>query len=106
MSEKKFRKLIEISQENLIECDNVECDYVIVNTTKDPNTCTKEYINKPCPECGTNLLTEKDYLDSLKIMKVIRRLNKWFSWLTIFIPRSKNTTSMLKIHQGVIIEKE
>ena len=39
-----------------IKCDS--CDY------KDANVCMEDYdkwLNRPCPVCGNNLLTEPDY---------------------------------------------
>lgn len=99
-----MRKLIEIEQENLIECDNKNCDYVIKNPTKDPNESIKHYINIPCPKCGDNLLTEKDYLDSERFMRILNWMNKWFSWVTIFIPRKYETKSSAKIHNGITIK--
>jgi len=46
-------------QENLIECDN--CDFVIPNEDPRNPGDGKEYINKPYPKCGENLLTQEDY---------------------------------------------
>ncbi len=47
-----------------IKCDNPTCDY------KDENVSLHEYelwLNKPCPCCGENLLTEEDY-NTVKLM--------------------------------------
>ena len=41
-----------------IKCDNPDCDFA------DHNVEFKDYdkwLNKPCPKCGQNLLTEQDY---------------------------------------------
>ena len=41
-----------------IKCDNTKCDY------EDMSIKYSDYeawLNKPCPKCGDNLLTEKDY---------------------------------------------
>ena len=41
-----------------IKCDNPKCDY------RDDSVKAEDYpgwINKPCPKCGENLLTEEDY---------------------------------------------
>jgi len=98
-----MRKLIEYTQENLIECDNIGCDFVI--PTKDvPNSDGKEYIGVPCPQCGENLLTEKDYLDDKKLVMLIDKINKWFSWMTIFIHRGKEVLTEIKVHNGVKIQ--
>lgn len=86
---KNKRQLITFTQENIIVCDH--CPYVVENPTKDPNVDIKSYINKPCPKCGANLLTEHDYKLSLKTMKIVNWINKWFSWLA-----PKNPTSTIK----------
>jgi hypothetical protein len=80
--------------------------YKIKSITGDPNEDISQYLNQPCPECGTNLLTEQDYLQSLKVLKVINWLNKWFSWTMIFIPKKTKTKSVyLHCHDGVTIYK-
>lgn len=87
---KKKRQLIEMTQEYLIQCDNDNCDYTIPNPTKDPFEDTKQYINMPCPKCGENLLTQKDYDDSMTFLKKIMWINKYFSWLTYFSSKREN----------------
>lgn len=54
-----------------IKCDNEECDYV------DPTVQYEEYpnwLNKPCPMCGENLLTEKAYQDTKMIMDAFEQI--------------------------------
>jgi len=41
-----------------IKCDNDKCDY---RDDLAEFEDYKSYINKPCPECGENLLTQADY---------------------------------------------
>ena len=101
-----MKKLIEISQEYLIVCDNKTCDFKIPNITKDANTSIKGYVNKPCPDCGENLLTEKDYIDSEKLMRVLNWMNKYFSWLTIFSSKKSETKVTAHVHNGVDFETE
>ena len=48
-----------------IGCDNKFCDFVNSNVTvKGLNN----WLNKPCPKCGENLLTEEDYNRSQKML--------------------------------------
>lgn len=50
-----------------IKCDNPACDF------KDPDakfTDYREWLNKPCPKCGANLLTLKD-LEAIKRLVVV-----------------------------------
>ncbi len=98
-----MEKLIEMHQENLIECDNPQCDFKIPNPTGDPNEDISEYLNKACPLCGENLLTEKDYKQSLNMMRAINWLNKWFSWTTLFMRNRTRKKSTMKVHEGIKI---
>lgn len=47
-----------------VQCDNPKCEY------KKPLELSqfKDYVNKPCPDCGENLLTERDYADMIVII--------------------------------------
>lgn len=107
------RKLIEHHQTHLIECDTPGCDYKIAppNTDDIPEKYKQKYldsvsatfIDHPCPRCGGNLLTMEDFLLSVKVMKKIDWINRWFSWLTYFLPRSKKTIEV-KVHDGIKIK--
>ncbi len=93
-------------QEDLLICDNQSCGYTIKNQSGDPNVDISGYVNMPCPECGENLLTEKDYLQSLQIMKTINWLNKWFSWIMFFVPKNTKKGGLsVHVHDGVKIKK-
>jgi hypothetical protein len=55
-----------------IKCDAPGCDF------KDPTVSFDNYklwLNKPCPKCGANLLTQADYDTCLYIIKIARILN-------------------------------
>lgn len=41
-----------------IKCDAVDCDFGDENVTEESYP---EWLNKPCPLCGANLLTEEDF---------------------------------------------
>lgn len=45
---------------NGVQCDNPKCDFKDESVGFDR---VIEYLNKPCPKCGANLLTEEDYLN-------------------------------------------
>lgn len=102
------RKLIEFKQENIVVCDHVNCSYVVPNPTGDPNIQIDSFLNKPCPYCGSNLLTQEDLDQYLKMMRAINWINKWFSWLTIFKSKKNKThdSFSFKVHEGVKIKKE
>jgi len=56
-----------------IKCDNTDCDYVD-ETVKFDNY--EQWLNKPCPKCGENLLTESDYELTKKVMSVTKTINE------------------------------
>ena len=93
-----------MKNEHAIVCDNDNCDYKVVNKSGDPNIDISGYLNKRCPECGKNLLTKKDYEDSLKLLKAINWLNKWFSWATLFTKEKKRKTVTAHVHNGINID--
>jgi len=96
-----MRKLIEMHRELLIECDN--CDYNIPLTEENEKHLVL-FINSPCPKCGTNLLTEKDWFQHVRIIEVVDWINKWFSWITMFYSKNSKTHSvMVHVHEGVTI---
>lgn len=100
------RKLIDAYQEILIQCDNPKCNYKVKNITGDPFTDVSEYLNKPCPKCGKNLLTEEDYRTSLRLGKLVKWVNKWFSWLTYIFPAKNPRTIGVHVHKGINITEE
>ena len=64
-----------------IKCDNPDCDF------KDMTVEFKDYsawLNKPCPKCGANLLTQADLETSkalIKIVNIVNMLAKPFMFL-------------------------
>lgn len=98
-----MEKLIEIKQISSVKCDNENCDYVILNDGDGPNVDIKQYINVSCPKCGENLLTDRDYLNYSKVLKMIGWLNKWFSWLTFFRNKKKTVVS-IETHKNITIK--
>lgn len=99
------RKLIEQSQKKFIVCDNTDCNYEIIF---DKKLNLLEYIEKPCPCCGDNLLTIEDYLTSLKLQKAIDFVNKWFSWLTWFngkVKEEDKTRVSVHVYKGINVLK-
>lgn len=53
-----MEKNIEITNDGGLKCDNLKCDWVDSTIGFD---VYKEWINKSCPKCGENVLTEEDY---------------------------------------------
>ena len=55
-----------------IKCDNPNCNFC------DPTVSYEQYpewINKSCPDCGENLLTEFDYEYTKFIMEMAKKVN-------------------------------
>lgn len=50
-----------------VKCDNEGCDYIDNDVSRDNYL---EYVNKPCPRCGSILLTEEDYKAVLALEEV------------------------------------
>ncbi len=62
---------IEKVSEDTLKCDNEKCGYV----ESVPMDKWMEYINKPCPKCGENLLTIEDYNNALQVMMMAGFIN-------------------------------
>ncbi|EKS4344819.1 hypothetical protein QB607_002815 [Clostridium botulinum] len=63
-----------------IKCDNPECDF------RDDNALLEDYdkwLNKPCPKCGANLLTQADYDNTKAIVEIAKTMNE-------FLPERKD----------------
>lgn len=76
--------IIKIKKIGGIKCDNPVCNYE--DKTVNPDEYYK-WINKPCPICGTNLLTEKDYIAFKKSFEMIHKINSFGHKLPKFIQR-------------------
>lgn len=57
-----------------IKCDNPECDY------KNMDVKYEEYpqwLNKECPNCGANLLTEQDLKSTKELIEMVKAANRF-----------------------------
>lgn len=100
-----MKKLIESKQEHSIVCDNPNCDFKVKNDGSDEIETLNKYLNKTCPDCGCNLLTDEDYKTATNLIKTINWLNKYFSWLTIFSKKKASKKVSVKVHKGIKITK-
>lgn len=58
-----------------IKCDTPTCDFI------DMDVKVEEYpqwLNKPCPKCGANLLTQEDYNTVTVMMDMMKMMNSIF----------------------------
>lgn len=58
-----------------IKCDNSKCDYQDMSVRFEDY---KDWVNKPCPKCGANLLTEIDFINVTMMMTAIESVNKQY----------------------------
>lgn len=58
-----------------IKCDNPNCDFNDMTVKVDDY---ESWLNKPCPKCGENLLTENDYKNTLFLLKMVKVANEIF----------------------------
>lgn len=59
-----------------IKCDTMGCSY------RDDSVKVEDYpswLNKPCPKCTSNLLTQQDYDDVQQLLHNVRLMNALFS---------------------------
>jgi ssDNA-binding Zn-finger/Zn-ribbon topoisomerase 1 len=68
-----------------LKCDNPECNYHD-ETIEFKNY--KQYIGYPCPLCGQNLLTKKDYNFSLLFVRLFN--NPLSKFILNILPVKKN----------------
>ena len=55
-----------------IKCDNKDCDYRNENARIED---MEKWLNKPCPKCGQNLFTVKDYISLKTVFMFVNLLN-------------------------------
>jgi hypothetical protein len=92
-----MRNLIEKQESAIVVCDNPECNFEISQGDKP----LVYFVNKACPICRENLLTEKDYNDYMGLNAAVDFINKWFSWITIFMRNKKFSTTSVHVHKGI-----
>lgn len=66
-----------------IKCDTPHCNY------RDDNVQFEDFpkwINKRCPVCGRNLLTQQEYDKCIKLYDTFEKIEKWAHKLRWFNP--------------------
>lgn len=100
-----IKKLIHYNKNQAGNLDCDQCGYT------DCNQCfAPDLIGRKCPECGADMLSEKDYKDTVRLFKVLDWINKWFGWIGSESPDQQqgyNSYKMsIKTHDGKITIKE
>lgn len=60
-----------------LHCDAPQCGYDL----PEPLPFTEELIGFRCPMCGSDMMTEIDYRNAARVLKIINWINKWFGWM-------------------------
>lgn len=58
-----------------IKCDAQACDYVDQDVTVEQY---EQWLNKPCPQCGANLLTQEDFDQVHLLISLTNMMNQVF----------------------------
>lgn len=74
-----------------IKCDNPKCDYQDMSV--DVNDY-KNWVNKPCPKCGANLLTQEDLDNTIMLMMCADIVNATFGEIPDNAPVGKVKINM------------
>jgi hypothetical protein len=61
-----------------IKCDTPKCEWKDMSVKREEYPA---YLNKPCPDCGGNLLTEADYNFILALEKAERISDRLLGWI-------------------------
>lgn len=55
----------------------------------------------PCPHCDADMLTESDWLASMKLLRLVALINRWFGWLGTYEFTEENSGTVgVRIHDG------
>lgn len=57
-----------------LKCDNPSCDYQDDSIQLEQY---EDYIDYPCPKCGSPLLTQADYDTTIAILKSVKLVENW-----------------------------
>lgn len=59
-----------------VKIGGIKCDFCTWFDMDVPYEKYPEYINKPCPYCGSNLLTEEDYVNCQTLVAYAEAMNE------------------------------
>lgn len=96
------RKLVHFDRNEAgnLHCD--DCGYDLPGTV----VWCRALIGTPCPQCGANMLTARDYESTERMFKSLDWLNRWFGWLPFLStanPAHPKLRSVgIKIHDSTV----
>lgn len=83
-----------------LHCD--DCSYDLPEN----QPFTRDLIGTPCPKCGADMLTERDYEDGARMFRIVDRINAFFAFFGIGRetprPEWKRNSIQVKSHNGAI----
>lgn len=86
--------VIEIGHHGL-KCDNPKCDYM--DESIEP-AVWDQYINRPCPKCGQNLLTLQDYTKAILFLLKVEKMKNFYEKTWIGKLMAKTLKSRDRLH--------
>lgn len=95
-------KILEGQERTDIVCDNPDCDF----TMDTRNEIVGLFVNEPCPKCGENLLTQKDYMIFSVIHKTFAVINFVFGWVRVFYTEADRKSVLIGSVNGKITLKD
>jgi hypothetical protein len=100
MTEPPKRKLIwmDTSKVGLLHCD--VCTLDLPEPLSFDEFASGKLIGFKCPRCYANMLTERDWKDTMRFFRVMTWINKWFGWLGWKEPPARAKTIEIKHHAG------
>lgn len=69
----EHEKQLQLGDDSGIKCDNPTCDYISEKNVSIEEA--KDWIDRPCPKCGANLLTKKSYKTMKRLINFIEVFN-------------------------------
>lgn len=93
---------IKVTQWGLV-CDNQDCDW------RDDTIKLKDYkkwLNKPCPKCGMNLLTQHDMDNAVVLSEVIKLTNRLNGYFGIEVDHSNDKKIIVNTHKVITFRVE
>ena len=80
-----------------MKCDALGCDY---RTEDVSNETLVTYLNKPCPKCGENLLTDKDFEEFEAHQTLAAILNKQIEKISPMTDEEFSKVELKKFAEG------
>ena len=59
-----------------LHCNGIKCDHCDYKDNSVKVEDYKDWLNKPCPKCGENLLTQEDYNNALYLIEATNLINE------------------------------